>query len=75
MAVGGYALQFAAQASGRDASAPENFTVAFALVAALSALSVLMMWRLPAHAGAQMAGRAQPGGQPPGGVPEQRPAT
>jgi MFS family permease len=75
VAIGGYALQFAAQASGRDASAPENFTVAFVLVAALSALSVLMMWRLPTQAGAQMAGRAQPGGELAEPKAAQRPAT
>lgn len=75
VAVGGYALQLAAAASGRDASAPENFSIAFAVVAALSALSVLVMWRLPRQAGAQMAGRAQPGGELAEPKAAQRPAT
>jgi EmrB/QacA subfamily drug resistance transporter len=75
VAIGGYALQFASQFSGRVETAPQNFAIAFAVVAALSALSAILMWRLPKHAGAAMAGRAQPGGELTEPKPEQRPAT
>jgi EmrB/QacA subfamily drug resistance transporter len=75
VAIGGYALQFAAHLSGTVETAPANFSIAFFVVAALSALSAVMMWRLPKHAGALMAGRAQPGGELSEPKPEQRPAT
>jgi EmrB/QacA subfamily drug resistance transporter len=75
VAIGGYGLQLAAQMSGRPETAPENFMVAFFVVAAISALSAVMMWRLPKHAGAAMAGRAQPGGELTEPKAEQRPAT
>jgi EmrB/QacA subfamily drug resistance transporter len=75
VAIGGFALQFAAAATGRADTAPENFSVAFAVVAALSALSAWMMWKLPPHAGAVMAGRAQLGGELTEPKAEQRPAT
>jgi EmrB/QacA subfamily drug resistance transporter len=75
VALGAYALQFAALASGREAMAAENFSVAFALVAGLSALSALLLRRLPHDAGAVMAGRAAPGGELAEPKPEQRPAT
>jgi EmrB/QacA subfamily drug resistance transporter len=75
VAIGGYGLQLAAQASGRVATAPENFMVAFFVVAAISALSAVMMWRLPKQAGAAMAGRARPGGELTEPKVEQRPAT
>jgi EmrB/QacA subfamily drug resistance transporter len=75
VAIGGYALQFAAQATGRADTAAENFGIAFAIVAALSASSAWMMWRLPHDAGAVMAGRAQPGEELAEPKVEQRPAT
>jgi MFS family permease len=61
IAIGGYALQLSAVLTGTDAMAAWNFSVAFAVVAAISALSAGVMWTLPAHAGEEMAGRANPG--------------
>ena len=75
VAIGGYALQFAALATGREAMAPENFSFAFFIVGGLSALSALMMWRLPKHAGAEMAGRAKPGQELAEPKAAQRPVT
>lgn len=75
VAVGGYALQFAALASGRVETAPANFTVAFVVVGACSALSAWWMWRLPADAGEEMAGKARPGGEIAEPKAAQRPAT
>jgi hypothetical protein len=49
--------------------------VAFAVVGACSALSVLWMWRLPADAGHEMAGKARPGGELAEPKVAQRPAT
>ena len=49
--------------------------VAFAAVALVSAVSAWMMWKLPRDAGAEMAGRAQPGGEVAEPKPAQLPAT
>ena len=75
VAIGGFALQFAAQATGRADTAAENFSVAFVVVAAISALSAWMMWKLPTHAGAVMAGRAEIGKELAEPTAAQRPAT
>ena len=75
VAIGGYALQFAALATGREATAPENFSFAFFIVGALSALSALLMLQLPRHAGAEMAGRAGPGEELTEPKAAQRPVT
>jgi hypothetical protein len=75
VAIGGYALQFAALATGRDATAPENFGFAFFIVGALSALSAALMLQLPKHAGAEMAGRAGPGEELTEPKAAQRPVT
>lgn len=75
VALGGYALQLAASLTGRAETAVGNFSVAFALVGAMAALSVLPLARLPAHAGAAMAGRAHPGEELAEPKPAQRPAT
>jgi hypothetical protein len=75
VAIGGYALQFAAVATGREVTAPENFSFAFFIVGGLSALSAAVMWRLPRHAGAEMAGRAGPGEELSEPKAAQRPVT
>jgi EmrB/QacA subfamily drug resistance transporter len=75
VAIGGYALQFAAVATGRADTAAENFSFAFLIVAGLSALSAVMMWKLPKEAGAEMAGRAQSGKEIAEPKAAQRPAT
>lgn len=51
-----------------------NFYIAFPLVALISGLSVLMMWRLPADAGAEMSGRARAGQEVAEPKAAQRPA-
>jgi EmrB/QacA subfamily drug resistance transporter len=75
VAVGGYALQLAAAVSGREETASANFAIAFFVVGACSALSAWSMWRLPADAGQEMSGKAQPGGEIHDPKVEQRPAT
>jgi len=75
VAIGAYALQLASVATGREATAPENFSFAFFVVGALSALSALMMRTLPRHAGAEMAGRVGPGEELTEPKAAQRPVT
>ncbi len=75
VAIGGYALQFAAEFGGRTANDPVNFSWAFAVVGLLSATSVILLLRLPAHAGAEMAGRAEVGKEVAEQKAEQRSAT
>jgi len=75
VAVAGYALQVAGWLHGTAPTAPGNFAPAFAMVAAVGALSAWMMWRLPADAGAEMAGRAEAGREIAEPKAEQRPAT
>lgn len=75
VAIGGYALQFASVATGRAATAPESFAFAFFAVAGISALSAVLMWHLPTHAGAEMAGRVQPGQELAEPKAAQRPLT
>ncbi len=54
VAIGGFALQIAGGLSGTVATAPANFTIAFLVVAAVSATSAWLMWRLPPTAGDEM---------------------
>ena len=75
VAIGGYALQFAAQLGGRTADDVLNFTWAFLAVGLVSATSFWMMWRLPADAGAEMAGHGEAGREVAEPKPEQRPGT
>ncbi|KFN44131.1 hypothetical protein N789_06865 [Arenimonas oryziterrae DSM 21050 = YC6267] len=58
VAIGGYALQLAGDVTGTPAMASVNFTIAFFVVAAISASSAWWLWRLPRDAGAEMARRA-----------------
>ena len=75
VAIGGYALQLGSALSGVPETASTNFTIAFAVVGACSALSFWSMWRLPADAGHEMAGKAKPGGEIAEPKVAQRPAT
>jgi hypothetical protein len=75
VAVAGYALQLAGWFHGTDPTAVGNFAPAFAMVAAIGALSAWMMWALPGDAGHEMAGRAHAGREISEPKVEQRPAT
>lgn len=75
VAVGGYALQLAGSFSGRGYAEAANFSWAFLAVGLVSALSAWVMFRLPADAGAEMAGRARAGREVAEPKAEQRPAT
>jgi EmrB/QacA subfamily drug resistance transporter len=75
IAIGGYLLQLVGLAAGRPATDVHNFYVAFAGVALIAASSALVMWRLPHDAGAEMAGRGQPGKEVAEPKPAQLPAT
>ena len=75
VAIGGYALEAAGWLWQRPDTDVRNFYVAFAAVALVSASSAWMMWKLPRDAGAEMAGRAKPGGEIAEPKPAQLPAT
>jgi len=75
VAVGGYALQLAGGLTGRDYADAANFSWAFLVVGLVSAASAWVMFRLPADAGAEMAGRARAGQEVAEPKPAQRPAT
>lgn len=75
VAVGGYALQLAGAFSGRGYAEAGNFSWAFLTVGLISALSAWVMFRLPADAGAEMAGRARAGHEVAEPKAAQRPAT
>ncbi|HSX59903.1 MAG TPA: MFS transporter [Tahibacter sp.] len=75
VAIGGYALQLGSAFTGAPETAAANFTIAFAVVGFCSALSFWAMWRLPADAGHEMAGKAKPGGEIAEPKAAQRPAT
>jgi hypothetical protein len=75
VAIGGYALQFAAQLGGRAADDAVNFSWAFLVVGMVSATSFWMMWRLPANAGAEMAGHGEAGREVAVPKAEQQPGT
>ena len=61
VAIGGYALQIAGAFTGNDYADASNFGWAFLTVGTISAMSAWVMFRLPRDAGAEMAGRAEPG--------------
>ena len=73
--IGGYALTVASIASGQPIDAAINFTFAFLTVGLISASSAWMMLRLAPDAGAEMSGKAQPGGEVAEPKPLQRPGT
>jgi len=75
VAVAGYALQIAGWFNGTAPTSAGNFSPAFVMVAAVSALSVWMMHALPSHAGNEMSGRAQPGKEIAEQKAQQRPGT
>jgi EmrB/QacA subfamily drug resistance transporter len=75
VAVGGYVLEIAGLIGARPSTDVHNFYIAFVVVGLISASSAWMMWRLPRNAGAEMAGRAQPGKEIAEPKAEQRPAT
>ncbi len=56
---GALLLHLTASTSGEHGLAPGDFTLAFLIVAVISACSLLSFIRLPADAGAEMAGRPQ----------------
>ncbi|MBW8823621.1 MAG: DHA2 family efflux MFS transporter permease subunit [Xanthomonadales bacterium] len=74
VAVAGLALQACGWLRHVPTTDVHNFYLAFPLVALISALSAIMMWRLPADAGADMAGRARAGHEVAEPKVEQRPA-
>jgi EmrB/QacA subfamily drug resistance transporter len=57
VAIGGYALEIFGAMTGRSATALPNFYWSFVVVGLISASSAWWAWRLPRHAGAEMAGR------------------
>jgi EmrB/QacA subfamily drug resistance transporter len=75
VAIGGYVLDAAGWLRHRPATDVANFYIAFVAVALVSAGSAWLMWKLPRNAGADMAGRAKPGGEIAEPKPAQRPAT
>ncbi|KFN45858.1 MFS transporter [Arenimonas metalli] len=75
VAIGGYALQIAGAFTGHDYADASNFGWAFLTVGTISALSAWVMFRLPPDAGAEMAGRAEPGHEITDPKPAQRPNT
>lgn len=75
VAIGGYILQIVGVLHQRPSTDVHNFYIAFVVVGLISASSAWMMWRLPRDAGAEMAGRAQPGQEVSEPKAEQRPAT
>lgn len=75
VAIGGYALELAGLATCKSLADVANFHIAFIAVAMISAMSAWVMWLLPRDAGAEMAGRGQPGKEVAEPKVEQRPAT
>ena len=61
VAIGGYLLELLGVLAGREATDVHNFYWAFLGVGLVAASSAWWMWRLPRHAGAEMAGRVRPG--------------
>jgi len=56
VAIGALALEIAMIVNGHETPAVGDFTVAFGVIGAMSALSVLWLVRLPPGAGAEMSG-------------------
>jgi EmrB/QacA subfamily drug resistance transporter len=75
VAIGGYLLEIVGAVNHRAATDVSNFYWAFLAVGLISASSTWVMWRLPSNAGADMAGRAQPGKEVAEPKPTQLPAT
>jgi EmrB/QacA subfamily drug resistance transporter len=75
VAIGGYLLEIVGAVAQRPSTDVRNFYVAFLVVGLVSGTSAWMMARLPREAGAEMAGRAQPGREVTEPKVEQRPAT
>lgn len=75
VAIGGYGLQIAGELTGTSYTDAGNFSWAFLLVGAVSAASAWVMFRLPANAGQEMSGRAEPGHELTEPKPAQRPGT
>ena len=59
VAIGGYSLEIFGVLADRPATALPNFYWAFVVVGLISASSAWWAWRLPRHAGAEMAGRTR----------------
>jgi EmrB/QacA subfamily drug resistance transporter len=59
VAIGGYSLEIFGALADRPATALPNFYWSFVVVGAISASSAWWAWRLPRHAGAEMAGRTR----------------
>jgi EmrB/QacA subfamily drug resistance transporter len=59
VAIGGYSLEIFGALGGRPATDVRNFYWAFVVVGLISASSAYWAWRLPRHAGAEMAGRTR----------------
>jgi MFS family permease len=74
IAIGGYLLQLVGMVAGRPATDVHNFYFAFLGVGLIAASSALVMRRLPHDAGAEMAGRGQPGKEVAEPKPAQLPA-
>jgi EmrB/QacA subfamily drug resistance transporter len=64
VAIGAMVLEFSEALRGHEAPQTEDFSAAFVVAGLISALSALLMLRLPADAGAEIAGRALPAGAP-----------
>jgi hypothetical protein len=59
VALGGYSLEILGFVADRSATALPNFYWSFVVVGLISASSAWWAWRLPRHAGAEMAGRTR----------------
>lgn len=59
VAIGGYSLEILGAIAGRPSTALPNFYWSFVVVGLISASSAWWAWRLPRHAGAEMAGRTR----------------
>jgi MFS family permease len=59
VAIGGYSLEIFGAIADRPATALPNFYWSFVVVALIQATSAWWAWRLPRHAGAEMAGRTR----------------
>jgi EmrB/QacA subfamily drug resistance transporter len=65
VATGAMVLEVSAWTAGRTAPAVADFAAAFIVVGLVSALTSVLMLRLPADAGDEIAGRALPPAEPP----------
>ncbi|HJZ30855.1 MAG TPA: DHA2 family efflux MFS transporter permease subunit [Hyphomicrobiaceae bacterium] len=65
VATGAMVLEISESMAGRDAPAVADFAVAFVIVGLVSAMTSVLMLRLPSDAGDEIAGRALPPADPP----------